>query len=424
MNKESNAEYWISLSQVFGYNNHKIKRLCELYEDITVFIAGGEREWKHCGILNLADLHKLKTTDYRETETIMEKCKKYGYSILCIDDEDYPECLFNIYAPPAVLYIEGSLPDVDHVLTIGIVGTRTASNYGVRNSYQFGYALSKYGVYTVSGGALGVDCASHRGTLAANGVTICVLGCGINYNYLKENAGMRKAITRDGAVISEYPPDTPPKAYHFPARNRLIAALSQGVLIIESGKRSGSLITADLALEQGKELFALMGNNSPNNEGSNERIKEGTATPVTDFMDIILAFRGKYFKEEQEPLNIVALADIEEIPVKNGKRTRKRLKGFKKVDPGYTIDDILDNSEDEEPAPQDQEPEKPAPVHRTDVELTDAEKRVYERLSAKSVHIDTIVKETGLPVFTVLSALMKLELKGLTVSKNKRYSLK
>ena len=111
-----------------------------------------------------------------------------GYQLLCIDDDRYPECLRNIYAPPAVLYIDGNMPDVDNVLTIAVVGTRTASNYGISNSYKIGYSLSKYGVYTVSGGALGVDCASHRGTLAAGGVTVCVLGCGINYRYLMENA--------------------------------------------------------------------------------------------------------------------------------------------------------------------------------------------------------------------------------------------
>ena len=137
-------------------------------------------------------------------------------------------------------------------IAVGIVGTRTASRYGVENSYKIAYSLSKYNVPIISGGALGVDCASHRGALAADGVSVCVRGCGINCSYLRENADMRRAITKRGAVISEYPPDEQPRSYYFPARNRIIAALSDGVVIIESGIRSGSLITADLALEMGK----------------------------------------------------------------------------------------------------------------------------------------------------------------------------
>ena len=414
MKQNSNAKYWIWLSQALGYNTPKVKGLCELYRDISVFYNGGEDEWKLSGLLSISDIHKLKSTKLSDTDIILKKCERLGYSIVCIDDTDYPDCLFHIYAPPAVLYVDGKLPDVDQVLSIGIVGTRTASNYGVKNSYQFGYALSKYGVITVSGGALGVDCAAHKGTLAADGVTICVLGCGINFNYLKENAGMRKAITKRGAVISEYPPDTPAKPYHFPARNRMIAALSQGVLIIESGKHSGSLITADFALEQGKELFALLGNNSSNNEGSNERIKEGTAIPVTDFMDIVLAFRGRYFKEEKKPIDITALADAEDIPVKHGKRAGKRHKEFQKPSKEYSIDEVLGN-----------QPEPEKPKRQSNVNLTGDESKVYQCLSAEPVHIDTIVRESKLPVFRVLGALTQLEMKGLTVSsQGRKFSLK
>lgn len=414
--KQSNAQYWIWLTQALGYNNRKIKGLFELYEDIAAFYEGGEREWKLSGILNPADIQHLKNAKPEDAQPVLKKCSQYGYRVICIDDDAYPECLLNIYAPPAVLYVAGTLPDVDHVLTIGIVGTRTASNYGIRNSYKIGYSLSKYGICTVSGGALGIDCASHRGTLAANGVTVCVLGCGINYNYLRENAEMRRQITAKGAVISEYPPDTPPLPYHFPARNRIIAALSDGVLIIESGKNSGSLITADMALDMGKELFALMGNNSPNNEGSNERIKEGTALPITDFMDIIIAFKEKYEQSEPRPVNFVPTAEVEDIPVKGKNRTRQRLKGFRKIDPGYTIDDIID-----EP---DKKPDF-TPVHKENVMLTGDAEAVYRYLSAEPVHIDTISRDLKLPVYRVLSALTQLEISDLARScKGRTFMLK
>ncbi|MBQ7745141.1 MAG: DNA-processing protein DprA, partial [Ruminococcus sp.] len=311
-----NARYWIWITLALGYNTDKINKLYELYTDIAEFCLGGEKEWRFCGVLSNGDINKLKSIKKSEADKIMKRCEELEYSIVCIDDSVYPECLRNIYASPAVLYVSGDLPDIDNTLSIGIVGTRRASNYGTHNAYKFGYALSKCGVITVSGGALGVDCASHRGSLAAKGKTVCVLGCGINYNYLPQNKEMRDSITKDGALISEYPPDTPPIGYQFPARNRIIAALSNGVLIIESGIKSGSLITANYALEMGKELFALLGNNSPQNEGSNARIKEGTAIPVTDFMDILSAFDNIYLTDEYKEIDELNFADIEEIPVK------------------------------------------------------------------------------------------------------------
>ena len=413
----SNKIYWIWLSQALGYCNRKIKALFELYKDISEFYEGGEKEWKFCGILSPNDISRLHKTKLDTAEKIITQCDELGYKTIAIDEEHYPQCLLHIYNPPAVLYICGTLPDVDRILTIGIVGTRTASNYGLQNSYKIGYSLSKYGVVTVSGGALGIDCASHRGALAANGVTVCVLGCGINYPYLQENASMRQLITMRGALISEYPPDTPAKPYHFPARNRLIAALSAGVLIIESGKNSGSLITADFALDMGKELFALLGNNSPNNEGSNERIKEGTATPITDFMDIISAFHER-LEEEPKPVDYISLEEVEDIPVKGKKRTRKHLKGFKKMDTGYTIEDVLDTEH-----PTDRVEKKP--VHKDNPGVSGDAETVYRYLTAEPVHIDKISQDLGLPVYRVLSALTQLEISDLaTACRGRRFVLK
>ena len=192
------------------------------------------------------------------------------------------------------------MPDIDNTFSIGIVGTRRATKYGIENSYRFAYALSKYGTIIVSGGALGVDGASHRGALATDGITICVRGCGLNCSYLRENSDIRSTIPKRGAVITEYPPDETPRNYYFPARNRIIAALSDGLLVMEAGKKSGSLITANLAAEQGKTIFALLGNNSPQNEGSNALIKEGLAIPVTDFMDILCEFDSLYATTDDE----------------------------------------------------------------------------------------------------------------------------
>lgn len=416
----SNKRIWIWITQVLGYNTPKVRRIYELYSDINDFYNDGEREWRFCGIFSQNDIRKLKCTDISVADKIISRCNELKYSVLAIDDEKYPQCLRDIECPPAVIYVSGKLPDVDNRLTIGIVGTRRATKYGIDNSYKFGYALSKYGVATVSGGALGVDCASHRGSLAADGVTICVRGCGINASYLSENAGMRNAITKKGAVISEYPPDETPRTYYFPARNRIIAALSDGVLIIESGIKSGSLITANLAGEMGKKVYALLGNNNPQNEGSNERIKDGTAIPVTDFMDILTSFDNLYATSDKIDFNNLSLEDIEAVPVKGmSNLKKKKLKNnltstisYEKNNKKIYCETENDNSTNEI-------------KHKENLNLNTTAQSVYDYIGNEPVHIDKIAADLNIPVFKVLASLTILEMKGLIQAlQGRRYILK
>lgn len=416
----SNKRIWIWITQVLGYNTPKVRRIYELYSDINDFYNGGEREWRFCGIFSQNDIIKLRNTDISAADKIISRCNELKYSVLAIDDEKYPQCLRDIECPPAVIYVSGKLPDVDNRLTIGIVGTRRATKYGIDNSYKFGYALSKYGVATVSGGALGVDCASHRGSLAADGVTICVRGCGINASYLSENAGMRNAITKKGAVISEYPPDETPRTYYFPARNRIIAALSDGVLIIESGIKSGSLITANLAGEMGKKVYALLGNNNPQNEGSNERIKDGTAIPVTDFMDILTSFDNLYATSDKIDFNNLSLEDIEAVPVKGmSNLKKKKLKNnltstisYEKNNKKIYCETENDNSTNEI-------------KHKENLNLNTTAQSVYDYIGNEPVHIDKIAADLNIPVFKVLASLTILEMKGLIQAlQGRRYILK
>ncbi len=417
-----NAKIWIWLSQALGYNNPKVRRIYELYPDIDVFYGGGEREWKFCGIFTPREIEKLKSTQISVSDKIISRCNELNYSVLALDDESYPECLRNIECPPAVIYISGVLPDVDRRMTIGIVGTRSATKYGTTNSYKFGYALSKYGVAIISGGALGVDCASHRGSLAADGVTVCVMGCGINYRYLSENAAMRHAITKRGAVISEYPPDEAPRNYYFPARNRIIAALSDGVLIIESGVKSGSLITADIAGETGKKVFALLGNNSPQNEGSNNRIKEGLAVPVTDFLDIINAFDDVYVTNDKVDFNSLSSEDIDAIPVRGQKIhiKSKNIYNDKSTDNKTVSNTIIEDNNILTEIKQDKKT-----VHKENLNLNETAQKVYNYIGNEPVHIDKISSDLGIPVFKVLTSLTILEIKGLvTALQGRRYILK
>lgn len=405
----ANAKYWIWLTKAIGYCTPKANALWERYPDITAFFDNVKTESKLCGLFTPKEADELCNEDHlRDAEKVIKRCNQLGYSVLALDDEAYPERLRHIYDPPAVIYVWGNLPDFDNYLSVGIVGTRKASRYGLENSYKFGYALAKYNTVIVSGGALGVDCASHRGVLAAGGVTVCVRGCGINYDYLRDNADMRRAITKNGAVISEYLPDESARPYYFPQRNRIIAALSDGVLLIEAGERSGSLITANFALEMGKDVFALVGNNSPQNEGSNKRIKENSAAAVTDFMDILA-----YYNNTADPgvfdVDEISFTDIDRIPVKRTSRTKRvKKKPVQKA-----------------PEKKPVEPEKPESAQHKNVQLKGDAKTVYEYLSAEPVHIDTISGDLKLPVFRALAALTLLEIKGLVKAhQGRNFSLK
>lgn len=385
----TDIRYWIWFTQAVGYCTPKAKQLLELYDDTEDFFKGGESEWRLSGLFSNSEINKLLSTDFSIADEIISKCNKLCYEIIAIDNPYYPKCLLDIDDPPAVLYVSGMLPDVDDRLTIGVVGTRKASMYGIRTAHGFSYNLAKCGVTIISGGALGIDCSAHLGALAAEGVTVCVLGCGINYDYLRENAKMRSDITFRGAVVSEYPPDTEPYAFHFPQRNRIISAFSDGILVVEAGKKSGALITVNSALEQNpdKKIFALAGPADPHFFGTNELIKDRVAKLVTDYKDIIDDFDNIYVTEELAPeLNSID-EEVEVIPVKG--KAPENINGLR----------TKDLSE--------------APVHKEGLELSEDEKKIYYSINNEPIHIDRIAELTKLPVYKISSVLTVLEVKKL-----------
>ena len=362
----NSAKYYIWLTLALGYSSPKPKAIRELYNSIEEFYNGGEHEWRLSGVLKQKDIDALRSTPLTKALEVIARCNSLGITVLSFDDVDYPEKLYEIYDPPAVLYVKGKLPDFSSRLTIAMVGTRKATAYGKMTSHLISGSLAKVGAIIVSGGAVGIDSLSHIGAMEAGGTTVCVLGCGINYPYLMENQKMRNDIAATGALISAYPPDYPSGKYTFPERNRIISGLSDGVVVIEAGVKSGSLITARLALEQGRDVFAVMGNiTSPYSQGTNALIKDG-AIPVTDFTDIT----GYY--------------------------------------PQYSI----------EASPED--PVVPVPVHKKDIGVSENAKKVYALITAEPIHIDGIVAASGLPVNRVLQALTELELEGLIASKQGR----
>lgn len=207
-----------------------------------------------------------------------------------LEDNLYPEKLRNIYDPPKLLYLLGN-EDLLNQRAIAIIGCRNCTQYGAENAYKFGYELATSNICVISGFARGIDSYAHQGALSAKGKTIAVLGAGLDVIYPPENTRLYKEILiNGGAIITEYQLGSRPEKYHFPERNRIISGLSDGVLVVEAKKKSGTMITVDYALDQGREVYAIPGNiSSDSSYGTNELIKEG-AIPVTNVNDILLNY--------------------------------------------------------------------------------------------------------------------------------------
>jgi len=250
----------------------------------------------------------------RELEEGLAALKKHQIRLLSFWDEDYPEALRPIHDPPALLYVRGQLPAGE---CFAIVGSRGATPVGLGLAEEIAEELASRGLTIVSGLARGIDSAAHRGALKAAGATLAVLGCGVDRVYPPENARLYQQILENNAIISEFPPGTRPMAGHFPGRNRIISGLSRGVLIVEAADQSGSLITGDFALEQGRELFAVPGMvRATTSSGTNRLIKQG-AQVVTEASDILESLWPQLpsAAQKKESANLVAQLDDKTLKV-------------------------------------------------------------------------------------------------------------
>ena len=200
----------------------------------------------------------ISNRDARLPQRLDYFCRHNGVQILAYNDAAYPQSLQNLSDKPLVLYVKGELPQANYALAI--VGSRRCTEYGVRAAACFAQAMTREGIPIISGGAKGIDTAAHEACLQAGGVTVAVLGCGLDIAYPPENAKLFARIAEQGALVSEYPPGVPPIAANFPARNRIIVGLSQAVLVAEAGKRSGAVITANIAADEGREVYCVPGN--------------------------------------------------------------------------------------------------------------------------------------------------------------------
>ncbi|MEA3362954.1 MAG: DNA-processing protein DprA [Thermodesulfobacteriota bacterium] len=266
-----------------GLGRIALFKLLHYFKSFNAALHAPPQHWREAGLTeNLC--HKVPAENDQKFQQIRHNLESLQVRLISFWDEDYPSLLREIHDPPALLYLRGKLPEKN---CFAIVGSRRATNAGLVSTRELATTLARHNICIVSGLARGVDSAAHRGALDAEGATIAVLGCGIDRIYPPENSKLFHEIERTNAIITEYPPETPPLAGHFPGRNRIISGLSRGVLIVEAAEKSGSLITGDFALEQGRELFAIPGAlQNPNSKGTNRLLKEG-AQLVTEAEDIL-----------------------------------------------------------------------------------------------------------------------------------------
>lgn len=351
---------WLWFNNIDGIGPAARKKLMKRFGNIYDIYEAPKKL-----IINLlkdsqADKFIKSKADISRYKELAERLSERNITFVYPGHKNYPEKLYNIYDPPDILYIRGNLKHSinSHNMNIGIIGSRKPSVYGMEMSVKFARELAAEGLNIISGLASGIDSKAHYGALLAGGYTVGVLGCGVNVTYPRENSELYAAIIEKGAVISEYGLDVEPLPGYFPMRNRIISGLSDGVLIVEAKKKSGSLITADYAIEQGKQVYAVPGKIfDANSEGTNNLIKEG-ACLVTSYKDIT-----------------------------NDMFLRENIK-----------EEHTDKEDDEE--------------YTDKISLAPVEKMVYSCLSLEPAYIDEIIHAVGLDVTKTISVLYAMEEKG------------
>ena len=320
--------------------------------------------------------------------------QEFGCQIITYYDADYPALLKEIDTPPLLLYVRGKLTAEDN-LSIALVGSRQAKDYGRRVSYQLSYQLAKRGLTITSGFAKGIDACAHRGALEAGGRTIAVMGNGLSLTYPAGNSELAEKIMESGALISEFPMGMKPMAENFPRRNRVISGLTCGTVVVEASNRSGALITARLASEQGREVFAVPGEIFSELSAGTHKLIDNGAKLISTVDDLLTSL----------PQHILSqLSDVTPTPTQEIETETAQTPPVKKRDLERTSSPTLKTTATEK---KDTAPVAPPP------DLTADEKTVFTAIDIPSSHIDTIVRTTQLPIGQVSSVLLMLELKGI-----------
>lgn len=345
-----NKLYWVGFNLVKGIGPARLRALLDFFGDPAIAWQAPADALEAAGLpQNVLDT-MLKVRSEVSLEVVWERVEKLGIQVITWEDEAYPRLLKETNSPPPVLYVLGDILPEDE-WAVSVVGTRRMTSYGRQVAEEVASALARHGITVVSGMARGIDGAAHKAALQAGGRTFAVLGSGVDRIYPPEHRRLAEQITQNGAVMSDYPPGTPPEASNFPPRNRVVAGLSRAVVVVEAGRTSGALITASFAADQGRDVYATPGGiYAPQSKGTNRLIYDG-ARPLLDIQDL--------------------LDDLDVTHIQEQRSVRAVL-----------------------------------PANAVEAQL-------YEILGREPLHVDEIRARCALPIEEVSAALAMMELKGL-----------
>lgn len=434
---EDLLEHWIWLQQALGAGSPKAARLAEAFGGAAGVYSAARGDYFRTGLLSDRETERLCDKSLQKSEETVSRCMEKGYSILTLPQ--LPERLRSIYAPPCALYVWGTLPEPSDGVYIAMVGTRAVTPYGVEAATKLSEGLARCGATVVSGLAIGVDGASHKGALKGGGKTVAVVGCGLDIDYPAQHTELRRLIAQNGAVVSEYPPGARPDRANFPVRNRIIAGLSLGCVVVEAGSRSGALITAALAAEMGRDVFAVPGSIfSPVSEGANRLLRDG-AKPACGVLDILEEYIGlcpqsiisgvKDYNEAASQLSFDTLLKLDpkdEVGVsrKTARKPTPKIRILQKSEgkmaenPDGMAKNAVSNVE-KHPSAEEQKPTSTAPSEKRPAAavgaaggLSESQAKVYNALGDRPIHVDEIALKANLELRVVLAVLTTLEIEG------------
>ena len=440
--KKSDYVYWIWLALKLNNQNSVFQGLLDLFNNSAYEIyRADEKALERAENLTEYQRKSLLDKELDEAISIHNYCKWNKVGILHYGDDMYPDSLKSMKKPPIVLYYQGNIPNLNNKVCVSVVGTRKMTEYGMRSAYKIAYELASAGAVVVSGMALGIDSLAHTGAIAARGTTVAVLGCGIDVIYPKQHRTLRKYICQYGAVITPYHPSSPAYKNHFPERNAIISALSEGTLVVEAPMTSGSLITADHAAEQSRTVYALPGSiEEPMSEGPNYLIKNG-AVAVTSARDIL----EHYFEMHSRLVDPVKLRQgelssdfdkdfLDKMGVSsacNGKGSNGTPKSLlKKLNDQlnnnaeqnsdyYSVPVIKKINEKITPVVENKiaDVKEPKPIDESALAgLDETQRKIFNELPCDKPTSPDVLAKSGYSIGTIMAALTVLEIKGLISS--------
>lgn len=382
--------------------------LLQQFQDAEDIYYATSSVYERIGELTEQGRQALQDKDLSQAEAIIQTCMEKDFQILTLQDAAYPRRLRNIPDPPPVLYYRGQLPDVDATPTIAVVGTRKASAYGLSTAKRMGYQLSAGGGIVVSGVASGIDGIAMQGALMGGSPVIGVLGCGLDVVYPRSNAPLYEDTIRHGCLLTEFPPGTPPVRWNFPKRNRIMSGLSCGVLVVEAPERSGALITANLAADQGRDVFVVPGNiDVSTSEGSNALLRIG-AIAIRSGWDILSEYKDQFPEkiskvaatpQESQADSINDPPSAPQPKVAQHSLFPRKNRGTKVEKSKLTIDNDRDTPY----------------IDHKDIPpgLTPDEQIIVKLLQDGPKPMDDLIAQSGKPAGVVLASMTLLEVKGL-----------